>query len=182
MKTKFANLNSHTFVSGQAYTNTGGANSVYTKVDNQTLNKDPTYRSDQYREMWELENSKLTFTGTTTPPEVSLATLIRIVYFGDFNYKKSGEFNGGTLAEYQAVTHTEIFIHVYDIHISVCAYIGLYRCMHICMYTARIATTCLDLTKFLQEEHVFISNRLLGRISTSHVSRNHKERTHRMTL
>ena len=107
MTTKFANLNNHTFVSGQAYTNTGGANPTYTKVGNQTLNTDPTYRADQYRGMWELEKSKLTFTGTTTPPEVSLTTLIRLVYIGDFEYKKAGEFSGGTLVEYQAVTHPE---------------------------------------------------------------------------
>ena len=107
MTTKFVKINNHILVSGQAYTNTGGANPIYTKVDNQTLNKDPVYRSDQYRGMWELETSKLTFTGTTTPPEVSLTTLIRQVYIGDFEYQNTGEFSGGTVTAVQQVTHPD---------------------------------------------------------------------------
>ena len=107
MTMKFAKYKGNTFFSGQAYTRSLGANTIYTDADNQTLNKDLTYRADEYRGMWEFEKNKIVFTGTTTPPEVSLTTLIRTVYFGDFNYKKSGEFNGGTLVECQAVTHPE---------------------------------------------------------------------------
>ena len=64
-------------MSGQAYTSPSlGGKTIYTDVDNQTLNKDSTYRADECRSMWEFEKNKLIFTGTTTPQEVSLTTLI----------------------------------------------------------------------------------------------------------
>ena len=109
MTKKFAKYKGHAFVSGQAHTYSIGANTIYTDANNQTLNTDQFYKEDEYRSMWELEKNKLTFTGTTTPPEVSQTSLIRYVYVGDFSYKKSGEFKGGTVTKYQSVTHPGAF-------------------------------------------------------------------------